>query len=228
MFSRLPLALIAALAALAFPASGLVVPFTEDFSAGNASWLTGASSSAPWSATGGVDGGGHILSTATMTTTGFGAPLFRGNASSGASAGAFVGNWLSGGVSLFSAFIKHDAPVALDMFARLDAGGGAAASSVFFSVPSDQWFQMSIPIVNSPASFQSYGAAGPAGFSTVFGNIQNVQFFAATNSPAGTYNFSLDKVSSVPEPGIMGMLGFGAALLAWHGLRHRKTSSQLQ
>ena len=88
--------------------------------------------------------------------------------------------------------------------------------------------QISIPIVDSPTSFQSYGAAGPFGFGTVFTNIQNIQFFAATNAPAGTYNFSLDKVSSVPEPGTMGMLGLGAALLAWHCARRRKASPSPQ
>jgi hypothetical protein len=225
---KIALLTIVAAAAHVSEVRALMVPFTEDFSSGNANWLTGASTSAPWSATGGVGGGGHISSSATMTTSGFGAPIFRGNAAADASGDAFVGNWLGGGVSLFTAYIRHDAPGALDLFARLDAGGGSAASSVFFSVPSNQWFQMSLPIVNSPTSFQSYGAAGPSGFSTVFANIQNVQFFAATNSPAGTYSFSLDQVSVVPEPGIMGMLGFGAALLAWQGARRRKASSQRQ
>jgi hypothetical protein len=210
---RAYLILLVALFAAATRAAALIVPFTEDFSAGNANWLNGSSVGATWSATGGVDDGGYISATATMTTAGFGAPLFRGNAASDASGDAFAGNWLSGGVSVFTAFIKHDAAEALDIFARLDAGAGAAASSVFFNVPANQWFQMSIPIVNSPTSFQSYGAAGPTGFSTVFANIQNVQIFAATNSPSGTYGFSLDKVSVVPEPRAMGLLGLAAVLL---------------
>lgn len=227
MLTRLLLVPLAVMSSL-LPAQALIVPYTEDFTTGASNWLTGASAAPTWSATGGVDGGGYISSSATMSSAGFGAALFRGNASSDASGDAFVGNWLTSGVSLFSAYIKHDATQALDIFARLDAGAGAAASSVFYNVPANQWFLISIPIVDSPTSFQSYGAAGPTGFSTVFGNIQNIQFFAATNSPAGTYSFSLDKVSSVPEPGIMGMLGFGAALLAWHGARRRKGSSQRQ
>ncbi len=210
------------------PSGALLVPFTEDFTAGASGWLNGSSAAPTWSATGGVDGGGYISSTATMSSAGFGAALFRGNASSDASGDAFAGNWLTGGVSVFSAYVRHDALQALDIFARLDAGAGAAASSVFFNIPANEWFQIALPIVDSPTSFQSYGAAGPAGFSTVFSTIQNIQFFAATNSPAGTYTFSLDKVSSVPEPGIVGLLGFGAALLAWHGARRRQESSQRQ
>lgn len=225
MFTRLSLVASVALIASVLRVSALIVPFTEDFSAGNANWLTGSSTSAPWSATGGVDDGGFISSTATMTTSGFGAPLFRGNAASDASGDAFVGNWIGGGVSLFTAFIRHDAAQALDIFARLDAGAGAAASTVFFNVPANQWFQMSVPLVNSPSSFQSYGAAGPAGFGVVFSNIQNIQFFAATNSPAGTYGFSLDKVSVVPEPRALGLLGLAAVVLLCVGARRGKVDS---
>jgi hypothetical protein len=219
---KIALLTIVAAAAHVSEVRALIVPFTEDFSLGNANWLTGTSSNAPWFSSGGVDGGGYISSTATMTSFGFGAALFRGNATSDASGDAFVGNWLTGGVTLFTAFIKHDAGFNLDIFARLDAGAGSAASTVFFSVPTGQWFQISVPIVDSASSFQSYGAAVTNGFNTVFANIQNVQFFASTNSPAGTYGFSLDKVSVVPEPGIMGLLGVGAALLAWQVCRRRR------
>jgi len=221
MKSKILLLAIAFAVAHVLEVRALIVPFTEDFSSGNANWLTGTSSNAPWFSSGGVDGGGYISSTATMTSSGFGAALFRGNAASDASGDAFVGNWLTGGVTLFTAFIKHDAGFNLDIFARLDAGAGSAASTVFFSVPTGQWFEISVPIVDSASSFQSYGAAGPTGFNTVFANIQNVQFFASTNSTAGTYNFSLDNVSVVPEPRTVGLLGLGVALLAWRVCRRR-------
>lgn len=200
-------------------AQALINPYNETFATNNANWLTGASQSASWTNSGGVDGGGYITLTATMASSGFGAALFRGNAASDASGDAFVGNWLNGGVTLFSAYIKHDAGVNLDIYARLDAGAGRAASSVFFSIPSGQWYQMSIPIVESTNSFQSYGAGT---FSSVFTNVQNVQFFANTNAPAGTYNFSLDNVSVVPEPSTVGLLGLGAALLAYRARRRRQ------
>jgi hypothetical protein len=178
--------------------------------------LTGTSQSPTWNSTGGADGGSYISAEATMTPTGFGAALFRGNATSDASGDAFVGNWLSAGVTLFSAFIRHNAEQPLDVFARLDAGGGRAGSSVGFTVPTNQWFQVSLPIVDSPTSFQSYGQP-PTGFGIVFTNIQNVQFFASPSSPAGTFRFDLDKVSVVPEPGTLGLLGLAVALLVCLG-----------
>lgn len=203
-------------------AKALIVPFTEEFSANASGWLTGASQSPTWNSTGGADGGAYISANATMTSAGFGAILFRGNAANDASGDAFVGNWLTGGVSAFTAFVRHDGPQALDLFARLDAGAGAAASSVFYSVPANQWFQISIPIVNSPTSFQSYGAAGPSGFNTVFSGIQNVQFTASPSSPAGTFRFDLDKVSTVPEPGTIGLVALSAIVLLGISLRRRK------
>ena len=203
----------------------LIVPFTEEFSGNASGWLNGASQSPTWNASGGPDGGAYISANATMTPTGFGAALFRGNAATNASGGAFVGNWLSGGVSLFSAFIRHNAEQPLDIFARLDAGSGRAASSVGFTVPTNQWFPISLPIVDSTTSFQSYGQP-PTGFSIVFTNIQNVQFFASPSSPAGTFRFDLDKVSVVPEPGTLGLLGLAVALLVYAGARQRLRSAQ--
>lgn len=227
MFSRLLSALIVALVALAFPASGLVVPFTEDFSAGNASWSTGnANVAAGWSANGGVMDGAYITSTGTVLTTGFGAIVLRGNASADASGDAFVGDWLGGGVSFFSAFVRHNAPTALNFYARLDAGAGRAGSSIDFSVPSDTWFQLNVPIVNSPSSFQSFGAGS---FNTVFNGIQNVQIAISTNQAAAvigqTYSVGLDQVSVVPEPGTVSLLGMGAAFVAYFTTRRRRRIS---
>jgi len=201
-------------------ATALIVPFTEDFTSGASNWLNGSSAAPTWSATGGVDDGGYISAPGAISAGGFGTIVFRGNAAVDASGDAFVGNWLTGGVSTFSAFVRHDAPVALNFYARLDAGSGRAASSVDFSVPSGTWFQLNIPITE--ASFQSYGAAGTgtAAFNSVFSSILNVQFaLSSTQDPstAGqTYNVSLDRVAIVPEPsiaalGLLALLGFLAS-----------------
>jgi hypothetical protein len=195
-------------------ATALIVPFTEDFTSGASNWLNGSSAAPTWSATGGVDDGGYISAPGAISAGGFGTIVFRGNAAADASGDAFVGNWLTGGVSTFSAFVRHDAPVALNFYARLDAGSGRAASSVDFSVPVGSWFQLNIPITET--SFQSYGAAGTgtAAFNSVFSGIQNVQIALSTSQDPGTagqtYNVSLDRVAIVPEPHTLSMLTLAA------------------
>ena len=215
MFTRfllVPLVLIASL----LPVHALIVPFTEDFSSGASNWLNGASAAPTWSATGGVDGGGHISAPGAISAGGFGTIVFRGNASADASGDAFVGDWVGGGVSAFSAYVSHDAPVALNFYARLDAGAGRAGSSIDFSVAPGAWFQLNVPIVNSSTSFQSYGAGT---FATVFNGIQNVQIaLSSTQDPstAGqTYNVSLDRVATVPEPKTISMLALATLSLGF-------------
>jgi len=203
----------------------LIVPFTEDFTGGASNWLNGSSAAPTWNAAGGVDGGGYISAPGAISAGGFGTIVFRGNAAADASGDAFVRNWLSGGVSTFSAYVSHDAPVALNFYARLDAGSGRAGSSIDFSVAPGGWFQLNIPIAES--SFQSYGAAGSgtAAFNAVFSSISNVQIaLSSTQNPstAGqTYNVSLDRVVTVPEPSVSALLT-GGLLFAWVALRPLK------
>lgn len=221
MIRRVSSALCSALVVSALQANALVVPFTEDFTAGTAGWLNGSSTAPTWSSAGGVNGGGYISAPGTISSGGFGPIVFRGNASADASGDAFVGNWLSGGVSAFSAYVLHDAPVALNFYARLDAGTGRAGSSIDFSVAPGSWFQLNVPIVES--SFQSFGAAGmgAAAFNSVFSGILNVQIaLSASQDPstAGqTYNISLDRVATVPEPGTLSLVILAA--IAWGAVR---------
>jgi hypothetical protein len=226
MLTRLSVISLAFVASIA-PAQALIVPFTEDFTSGAANWLNGSSAAPTWSATGGVDGGGYISAPGAISAGGFGTIVFRGNGAADASGDAFVGDWITGGVSTFSAYISHDAPVALNFYARLDAGSGRAGSSVDFSVAPGDWFQLNLPIANSPTSFQSYGAGT---FATVFNGIQNVQIALSTTqdpSTAGqTYNVSLDRVATVPEPGTVALLAISALGLAlFRGRLHGRRAS---
>lgn len=194
-----------------------VLPFTEGFEVNTSNWLSGVSQAPNWSATGGVVGSGAIFTSGTIDTSGFGPIIFRGNNAATASGGAFVGNWLTAGVSAFSAYVWHDGPVALNFYARFDKGAGSAASSNNFLVAPSTWTQINIPILDSLGTsgqiFQSYGAAGSGGFSSIFSDIKNIQIALGAAQDASThgqtYTVGLDSVSIVPEPGTgsLGLLG---------------------
>jgi hypothetical protein len=96
---------------------------------------------------------------------------------------------------------------------------------VNFSVAPNTWTQLSVPIVDSPSSFQSYGAGT---FSTVFTNIQNIQIVLAPNGDlAGQiYTIDADQISVVPEPGTLGLAaGAGLVLIGLKVWRKRRTNS---
>lgn len=222
LLATIPLTLLASTLHL----SALVNPYTETFATNNADWIVGTTTPAPWFSTGGVDDSGYIGTTATITTGGFGPIVFRGNAASNASDDAFVGDWLAGGVTLFTAYVLHDAPVSLNFYVRFDAGAGAGASGNPIEVPTGVWTEIIIPIVDSLGTdgvFQSYGAAGAGGFGVIFSNIQNVQIALSSGQDpltvGETYNIGLDNVSVVPEPGTVGLVVVGLVGMA---LLHRR------
>ena len=199
-----------------------VLPFSEGFDSGASNWLNGGSQTPNHASSGGLSNSAYISTSATIDTTGFGPIIFRGNNSTSASDKALVGDWLSAGVSEFSAYVWHDAPVGLNFYARFDRGQGNAASSNNHLVAPSTWTLLKIPIVNSLGTtgqvFQSYGAAGASGFSTIFNSINNVQIaLGASQDPSThgqTYTVGLDSVSIVPEPGTGMLLMFGLGLVA--------------
>lgn len=201
------------------------LPFTESFEVNSSGWVYGTSTSPTWVANGGAEGSAYISGSASVIGTGFGTIVFRANNANNASGDAFVGDWLSAGVTSFSAYVRHNADVALNFYARFDAGSGRAASSVNFLVNPNSWTFLDLPISNEITSFQSYGAAGTGAtaFNSIFGGIQNVQIaLAVDQANAGkTVRVDLDGVSRVPEPGV-GTLTAIASLLLFLGRRYRK------
>lgn len=205
-----------------------VLPFTESFEVNSSGWVYGTSTAPIWATSGGAVGSAYISGSASVIGTGFGTIVFRANDANNASGDAFVGNWLSAGVTAFSAYVRHNADVALNFYARFDAGAGRAGSSVNFLVSPNSWTLLQLPIVNEITSFQSYGAAGTGltAFNTIFGGIQNVQIaLSADTANAGkSVTVDLDGVSMVPEPAASALLvAAGAALLVSQRFRRKRS-----
>lgn len=208
-------------------ASAAVIPFTETFASNTSGWLNAGSAPATYVATGGVDNDGYISTTRAFPLTGgFGPIIFRGNAT--ASNGNFAGNWLTAGVTELRMHVRHDAPEAMNFYMRFDRGGGAAASTNSFSIASNTWTEVVVPIIDSNAVFQSYGSAGtqsdPFGF--VFSNIISVQLALSLTQPTSfntnTYTIGLDSVSAVPEPSSIGLCAIAAGCSIWYRRRRAK------
>lgn len=194
------IATIAVLFTFANRALALVAPFTEDFSEDASGWVSDGTNAIVWHRDGGVENQPFISTTATVSAACN--IVFRGNSANDASDGAFAGNWLAGGVTAFRAYVRHDAPMPLNFFVRLNAGGmGYAASSNPIEVKPHEWVLISIPIVDSlgpTGIWQSYEGAGLK-FSSVFTSIKDVQVGLDAAQPTETmghaYHVSLAYVS---------------------------------
>src|SRR5688572_1100018 len=130
---------IALAVALAAPSGALTVPFTEDFTSNASGWINATNGALTFNASGGPDGGSYVSSTL-GSISGNGTIHFRANDAANASGDAFVGNWI-GNVSVLSAQVYHDAPVALNFFFRFSGAGAMVA--LLPSVAPNTWTPIS-------------------------------------------------------------------------------------
>lgn len=209
-------------------AMAATVPFEEPFVSDSAGWLN-APGTLPldWVASGGSDTAGYSQTTFNFVNTAETGPMdqgpviFRGGP--GASGSAFVGDWLTEGVTAFSFYVRHDAAAPLNVFARLASpiGFPGAIGVDFTPALPNVWTQITIPIVDSLPPFVSYEGSN---FNTVFSNIGDIRI--GVNAPAGVagvdtdVTFDLDQVSIVPEPASMILLAGGALAFV---MRRRRT-----
>lgn len=201
------------------------VPFTEDFVTDSANWRDAVGvNDLDWLAQGGPDGGAfaqgafNFVASQKQDTP----VILRAHDSFGSSGGAFTGNWITAGVSLLSAQVRHNAPEPLTYFVRLAGPNnfpGAVAIN-FAPVLPDQWTEISFAIDEDSPQFVTFEGSD---FETIFSDIANMQYGVFVPSALSGVNqefaFDIDKVTIVPEPATIALLGLGTLALA----RHRRS-----
>ena len=203
------------------------VPFTEEFETDAAGWYdTSETLLLTWASDGGPDNSSHVLGAFNFLNSAPGDTplLFRAQDEFNSSGGAFEGNWITGGVSEFSAFVRHDAGLPLTYFARFSSPfnfPGAVALN-FAPVPSATWTLISFEIDPGSPQFLSFEGSD---FETVFSNIGHIQI--GVSVPEGLagidqeFVFGLDKATIVPEPGTLAILVVGSGVFL--GCRTRRS-----
>lgn len=199
----------------AIQAEAGTVPFTEDFGQNSANWYSGAGlAPVDWSNVGGVNGGFATTTFNFAQSASNATPvLFRAHDEFNSSGGAFVGDWVTGAIDGFSFFVRHDAPTSLNFFTRFagPANFPGAASVFMIPVAPNTWTQLSLTLPDAGMTFE-----GPFTYAQVFSSIGHVQIGVSAQGVAGldqSIHFGLDKVSIVPEPATLIMLGAGGLVV---------------
>ncbi len=199
---------------IAGPVQAATIPFTEDYAADNANWKDAAGADLTFVAAGGPDGSGYVTGTADFNNANLGdfVTVIRGQDNFDSSSDAFVGDWISDGVTEFTAWVRHTAPYPLPMFARFATplNFPGAAGIQFAPVLPFTWTKLTIAI--NPASPQIVYEGPSANYNSVFGNIGNVQI--GVQVPAELVGgppitFDLDQPTITPEPASLGLVAIG-------------------
>jgi hypothetical protein len=207
-------------------ASAAIVPYTENFAASASDWRQADGTiDLAWNAAGGPDASSYGSSSFSFVNQAAGArpAIVRAHdeyGTSGASGGAFVGNWLAEGVTGFSTWVRHNAPVPLNFYARYadPSNSPGAASLEFVPVLPNTWTKLTFNIAFGTPNLFLEGPPTLALYNNVFDSIGHVQIGAETPAALagnpGVFTFDVDQPTLLPEPTTAALLALaGAGLL---------------
>lgn len=197
-------------------ASAATTPFTESFDTNDSGWQDALNAAPTYVATGGaLDNGGYISVSFDPTASSVGSSdtVFRATGSAGASGGGFTGDYVTGGITEYTFYARHNAPVPVSFFTRFapPANFPGAIGVGFAPVLPNTCTPVTIAIDASNPQFISFGGSN---LNAIFSNIGNLQ--VGLTVPAGAtsaFTVDLDEVSIVPEPGSAALLGLGGLML---------------
>ncbi|MBL8745401.1 MAG: hypothetical protein JNK58_03490 [Phycisphaerae bacterium] len=195
---------IAAVAAgIASSAHAAIIPFTETFDTNAANW-TGPAGPATY------DPAGNIAAETNVNAASFGVVIaLRGQAANNASNGAFIGNWITEGVTALTFSVRHSAPIPMNFGARLVTPFNfpGAIGLDFAPVSPGQWTTVTIPISSAYPGWVSFEGSD---FNTIFSNIGSVQLlYNVPDALAGTgtsIRVEADNIAIIPGAGTLALL----------------------
>lgn len=202
-----------------------IVPFTENFTNDSADWRANDQiTNLTWNAAGGPDGSSYASGNFSFQNQAEGGrpAILRAHdefGPSGSSGGAFVGNWLSEGVTGFSMWVRHNAPVPLNFYARYadPANSPAAASLEFIPVQSNTWTKVTFSIAFGTPNLFLEGFPSMTLYNNTFDSIGHVQIGADTPAELvgdpTVYTFDLDQPTLLPEPASAALIGLLGSLV---------------